>query len=178
MNVTAVQPKAVSFRDDTNFYTHYHVKDAMSDLSEKGYKIDGDNNTDAFGKLYHDVNNQLKTIAEAPSSMWGDEYVHGHPRYEDGSVYVLVERMEYDRNFFAGLLDRFWARNKDVKPEKLSEAIDPFLELHENTPVPSFWQRIRSWLWAGDFKEYFKKEAILSDVVDVFLKEGKHNLKR
>lgn len=178
MKVMSVQPNVVTFKDDTNFYTHYHVVDAISDLSEKGYKIEGNSNTDAFVKLYCDVNSRLKEVAEAPSSMWGDEYVHGHPRYNDGTVHVLVERMSCDVRSFAGLLNRFWAHNKNVKPEKLIEAIDPFLELHENVPVPNFWQRLGSILnVTAKFNEYFQKENILSGVVEGFLVKGKHNLK-
>lgn len=167
----AVSRRNVSFGDDCYAPSSYRPKNAMNDLKAHGYEIHGNGTRDAFEKLYDDVNSVLSTMARSKDGVWKRDYERGVRTYDNTLKYTVSE-WELPRDTFSSLLTRFWEKNKTNNFSDIKGSVTNFLTNVEGMEKPGFFQSFMS-----KFADYFKKEGVLTDVVKIFLKDGKHRLR-
>jgi hypothetical protein len=174
MKVYAIQPRQVTFRDDDTYMPpFYDAGHAMTELSEKGYILQGKTTQDAFEKLHDDVNALLKEKATASTGVWHHDWVNG-VRYNDKSLKQVVVRWGEKKDEFAGMLTRFWESNKFNKFVNIKQTVANYLTNFEGIQPPSFFEKIFS---RHESMKYINKEVDISNVIYLFLKPGKHRLK-
>lgn len=172
MKVYAIQPKQVTFRDDDTYMPpSYDAGDAMIDLSRRGYVIKGQTTRDAFEKLHDDITSEINKTATAPSGVWFNDWANGY-RFNDKTVKFAVKKWGMKKEDFASLLTRFWEANRGNRFINQEQAISNFLTNFEGLSKPSFFENLFS-----RPTEYISKKIVIDNIVTLFLKNGKHQLK-
>lgn len=173
MKVATISAHQVNFKDDNTYLPpKYDEFDAMRDLKQEGYTLKGPIAKDAFEKLYTDVDTRLAKVAEPPTGVWFSEHIQTGKGIGDRKVKYAVDKWSLTKDEFTKLLTRFWEDNKLSNFNDVKLAITNFLTNREGLAKPSFWQ-----IFSSKFTEYNIKSATISNVVENFIKTGKHNLK-
>ncbi len=168
---TVRSKRNVSFGDDCGYIPNsYTTTNAMSDMKKKGYVIQGINTRDAFVRMYNDVNGELAYRASMPDSMWYKEYLQNGNSYDD-SIKYTVQDWKLQRDDFVGMMTRFWQKNKNSKFNNIKEMVTDFLTNSEGLQKPNFFQ-----MFSSKFANYLEKKSVLTDVINFFLKDGRHRL--
>ena len=108
-----------------------------------------------------------------PKNAMNDLKAHGYEiRTYDNTLKYTVSEWELPRDTFSSLLTRFWEKNKTNNFSDVKGSVTNFLTNVEGMEKPGFFQSFMS-----KFADYFKKEGVLTDVVKIFLKDGKHRLR-
>ncbi|MBE7711338.1 MAG: hypothetical protein E7Z92_04270 [Cyanobacteria bacterium SIG31] len=171
MQVHAIRPNQLTFRDDdTYFPPSYDYSDAMGDLNKRGYILQGKDSRDAFERLYQDVDNVLTETATNPTGVWYKDWANGF-RFNDKSVKHAVQQWDMKKEEFVSLLSRFWESNKGNRFVDTKLAITNFLTNSEGLTKPGFFQ-----MFSSKAAEYNKKFYTINNVISNFLKTGKHRL--
>ena len=175
MKIQPISTRQVNFKDDNTYIPgeHYTVSNSLQKLSSEGYIVQGKTNADAFEKLHHDLNDDLRKTAQARSSVWHHEWVEGY-RFNDKSVKRIVYAWGMSKDKFTKLLTRFWEVNKNNSFKNVDDSVANYLENYEGLKKPSFWEKITSFFSPS---EYTVKQRVLKVVTNLFLKNGQHKLK-
>lgn len=155
----SVMKKNVSFGDDCGPIL-YGYDDAMKKLRKSNYIVNGYNNTNAFNKLYEDVDKVLQ-----------------NKKLTTDAMDVRVIDMEISKEQFSGLMSRFWENSKKQLAsvwdsfKQRDALIQNFLIKNEGIKKPGFW----AGLFGGS--EFYMKNRIIDTVIEHFIKTGQHRLK-
>jgi len=139
----------------------------MEEMSRNGYVVRGIDTKDAFTRLYNDVDAVLNATEAKP-------YAISNKAYQQNSnvsrnVKYVVKRWEMAKEDFANMMTKFWNTGKNNI--KSSEVVTDFLTKTEGMKKPNFFQ-----MFLPKYTEYLTKDGIIKDVVNYFLKDGKHML--
>ena len=171
-NFHSVSKRNVSFGDDCGYTPEwYKPSNAMTDMKNKGYIIQGYDNRDAFERFYDDVSKELAVRASKPDAVWFSEY-QKNPAYQDNrAIKRTVHNWNFSREDVTGLLSRFWDRNKGKSIYNTKETVTDFLTNSEGLKKPNFFQ-----MFLPKFTPYLEKDNLLTDVVKLFLKDGRYRI--
>ena len=172
-NLNTASKKNVSFGDDCGYTPDwYKPTNAMTDMRNKGYIIQGYDSRDAFERFYDDVSKELAVRAKQPDAVWFSEY-QKNPAYQDNrAIKRTVHNWNFSREDVTGLLSRFWDRNKNNPFNDTKGAVTNFLTNSEGMKKPNFFQ-----MFLPKFTPYLERDSLLTDVVKLFLKDGRHRLR-
>lgn len=169
---TVSNKRNISFGDDCGYVPDwYRPSDAMKDMKNKGYVIQGINTKDAFDRLYNDVNCELNLRASMPDAVWIKEYQSNAAYQDNRKIKYTVHNMSLEKEDFSSMLTRFWQKNKNNAFNDVKGTVTDFLTNTEGMKKPNFFQ-----MFMAKFANYIEKQTILTDVVKCFLKEGRHRL--
>ena len=160
--------KNVSFGDDCGYVpSNYRYTNAMSDLSKKGYVVEGADNRSAFAKLHNDINNFLNRLVNSKQGEWS-EIVSTKSYYsEEGAPKYSVHRWEMTKENFVNFMTRFWEKNKSNSFVDEKASVTNFLVNCEGMKKPGFFQ-----MFSSKYAEYFEKSELLMQFIKKFIKTG------
>ena len=173
LNRNTVSKRNISFGDYCGYIPNrYDYSDAMENMKKRGYVIQGYNNKNAFERLYDDVAGQLANRASKSDAVWIEEYRANSDYQDNRAIKDIVCKWKLAKEDVAGLLTRFWERNKNDKFNNTNAAVKNFLINSEGMKKPNFFQ-----MFMPKFATYIERDALLTTVVNIFLKEGRHRLR-
>lgn len=148
---------------------NFGPREAMEKLKKDGYVLRGNNNQDAFEKLYDKIDDTYAGLIKDKRAVEYDKYT---PSVFGKEPDYLIMRSKVQRNEFAAVLSKFWDKVRGTKINDVDVAVRDFLVNTQGMEKPNFFQRFSS-----RFAKYIDLETILEAVTQNFIKTGQHGLK-
>lgn len=160
--------KKISFGDDCGYVPNqFRTTQAMEEMSKNNYVIRGTSTKDAFTRFYNDVDAVLNATERKPYAISNKEFQQNSN--VGRNIKYVVKRWDMAKEDFANMMTKFWNSSKNNIQSK--EVVTEFLTKTEGMKKPNFFQ-----MFFPKYTEYLTKDGIIKDVVNYFLKEGKHML--
>lgn len=154
---------------DGQISDNFGPREAMEKLRKEGYVLKGNNNREAFERLYDKIDDTYAALIKDKKAVEYDKYT---PKVFGSEPDYLIMRSKVQRKEFADVMMRFWDKNRGAKIIDVDTAVKNFLVNSEGMEKPNFFQRFSS-----RFAKYIDLETILESVTNNFIKTGKHGLK-
>ena len=148
---------------------NFGPREAMERLRKKGYVLSGNNNQDAFEKLYDQIDNTYEGLVRDKKAVYYEKYT---PSVFGKEPDFLIMKSKVQKNEFATVLTKFWDKVRGTKINDVDVAVRDFLVNTQGMEKPNFFQRFSSC-----FAKYIDLETILESVTQNFIKTGQHSLK-